>query len=86
MNSTSEKGHAKNLSSAQLLINVILQFGTVYNPSNPLLFLSNLQAIFNNALNKQALVNSLLPAYTYAVDNREKIGRASCRERVSSTV
>lgn len=71
MNSTSEKGHAKNLSSAQLLINVILQFGTVYNPSNPLLFLSNLQAIFNNALNKQALVNSLLPAYTYAVDNRE---------------
>ena len=71
MSSTSEKGHAKNLSSAHLLINFILQFGTQYNPSNPLLLVTNLQALFTNAFAKQALVNSLIPPYVYAVDNRE---------------
>ena len=73
MNSTSEKGHAKNLSNAQLLINVILQFGTQYNPSNPLLLVTNLQMLFTTAFAKQGLVNSLIPAYSYAVDNREML-------------
>lgn len=71
MKSTSEKGHAKNLSQANLLITLITNLGTRFNPSNPALSIAHLQAIFTNAFAKQALVNSLIAPYAYAVDVRE---------------
>lgn len=73
MNSTSEKGHAKNLSNAGLLIAIIVQLGSRFNPSNPLLLVANLQTLFTNAYAKQELVNSLIAPYAYAVDTRELI-------------
>ncbi|WP_445457470.1 hypothetical protein [Flavobacterium sp. HNIBRBA15423] len=73
MASTSEVGHAKNIANLNLLNTNIAALGTIYNPSNPKLVLSNLQTIYTNAFAKQESVNTLLAPYSVAVDEREAI-------------
>jgi len=73
MASTSEKGHAKNIANANLLNTHIEQLGSIYNPSNINLKLSNLQTIYNNSFSQQGAVNNLVAPYSVAVDNREII-------------
>lgn len=73
MASTSEKGHAKNIANLNLLNANILALGTLYNPSNPKLLLSNLQNLYNLAFAQQQAVNTALAPYSLAVDNREII-------------
>lgn len=62
--STSEKGHAKNLANANLINSYITQLGTIYQPSNPEIELTNLLAIYSNAYEKQQDIHSALPPYT----------------------
>lgn len=83
MKSTSETGHAKNVGNFEVLISSCTGFGTMYNPSNPALYLNALETIHNNALNSVTSVNSSLSAYNMATDDREtafsKIGKLSTR-------
>lgn len=73
MASTSEKGHAKNIANANLLNTYIAQLGSIYNPSNPKLYLSNLQNIYTTSFSQQENVNTLVAPYSLAVDSRERI-------------
>lgn len=73
MASTSEVGHAKNVANLNLLNTQISALGTIYNPSNSKLALTNLQSMYTNAFNQQESVNSLVAPYSVAVDNREII-------------
>lgn len=73
LTATSEKGHAKNIANANLLNTYIAQLGTLYNPSNPKLQLSNLQNIYTTSFSHQESVNTLVAPYSIAVDNRENI-------------
>ncbi len=73
MASTSEKGHAKNIASANLLNTHIAQLGAIYNPSNPKLLLLNLQNSYTTSFSHQENVNTLVAPYSLAVDNRESI-------------
>ena len=73
MASTSEKGHARNIANANLLNTYIAQLGTLYNPSNPKLLLSNLQNIYTTSFSHQESVNTLVAPYSIAVDNRENV-------------
>lgn len=80
MASTSEVGHAKNIASLNLLNTNIIALGTIYNPSNPKLILSNLQALYTTAFNEQLAVNNLVAPYSLAVDDRESIFKPLNRE------
>lgn len=73
MASTSEKGHAKNIANLNLLNTQIQALGNAYNPSNPKLALTNLQAIYTKSFQEQSNVNTLLAPYSHAVNNREAI-------------
>ena len=73
MASISEVGHARNIANLNLLNTNIEALGTLYNPSNPKLHLSNLQAIYTNAFEKQESVNKLVAPYSTAVDEREAL-------------
>ncbi|NJM79379.1 MAG: hypothetical protein HC854_06805 [Flavobacterium sp.] len=73
MASTSEVGHAKNIANLNLLNTNIVALGTLYNPSNPKLALSNLQAVYTISFTKQESVNKLLAPYSTAVDEREAL-------------
>ena len=80
MASTSEVGHAKNIANLNLLNTNIIAVGTIYNPSNPKLLLSNLQNIYTSAFNHQESVNNLVAPYSVAVDEREVIFKPLNRE------
>jgi len=69
--SSSEKGHAKNIANFKLLITFITGLGSIYNPSNPEILLATLQAIYNDAFQKQKNVNTKEAPYKNAVANRE---------------
>jgi len=69
--SSSEKGHAKNIANFKLLINNVVNLGTSYNPTNPLITVAELQAIYDKAFADQKQVNILEPIYRNAVANRE---------------
>ncbi|UPT71872.1 MAG: hypothetical protein M0D53_06100 [Flavobacterium sp. JAD_PAG50586_2] len=73
MASTSEVGHAKNIANLNLLNTHIAALGGIYQPSNNLLELSNLQEVYNSAYIEQQAVNTNLAPYTIAVDDREAI-------------
>ncbi len=70
---TSEKGNARNLANANRLNSYIAELGTLYNPSNPKLLLTNLQTIYSTAYSHQEDVNNALAPYTIAVDRREAV-------------
>lgn len=71
--SKNETGHAKNIANANLLCTHIAELGAKYNPSNPNLFLANLQNIYNTAFIHQETVNNSVAPYSLAVDHREKL-------------
>ena len=73
MASTSEKGHAKNIANAALIINYASQFGATYNPSNAKIKLNNLEMVFSLSKSKFQETLDLIPPYTLAVNNRENI-------------
>lgn len=73
MASTSEVGHAKNIANANQLIAYITEISDDYNPTNPKIQLTNLQALYNVAFQKQSNVNTALAPYSLAVDHREAI-------------
>lgn len=80
MASTSEVGHAKNIANLNLLNTNIIAVGTIYNPSNPKLLLTNLQNIYTTAFSQQESVNNLVAPYSVAVDEREAIFKPLNRE------
>lgn len=73
MASTSEKGHAKNIANAALLINYATQLGATYNPSNGKIKVTNLQAVHDLSKAKHLEALDLVPPYTLAVNNREDL-------------
>ena len=80
MASTSEVGHAKNIANLNLLNTNIIALGSIYNPSNSKLKLSNLQSTYTTAFAQQESVNNLLAPYSVAVDAREAIFKPLNRE------
>ena len=80
MASTSEVGHAKNIANLNLLNTNIIALGTIYNPSNTKLLLSNLQNLYITSFAQQESVNNLVAPYSVAVDEREIIFKPLNRE------
>lgn len=80
MASTSEVGHAKNIANLNLLNTNIIAVGTIYNPSNSKLKLTNLQSIYTNSFSQQESVNNLVAPYSIAVNERELIFKPLNRE------
>jgi len=80
MASTSEVGNAKTIANLNLLNTHIIDLGSIYNPSNRKLALSNMQTVYTTASQQQTAVNNLLAPYTLAVDNRELIFKPLNRE------
>ena len=80
MASTSETGHAKNIANLNLLNTNIIAVGTIYNPSNSKLKLTNLQSIYTNSFSQQESVNNLVAPYSIAVNERELIFKPLNRE------
>lgn len=71
MVSTSETGHAKNVSSFDELISFATGYGATFNPSKALIKLPALQAQGIAAKNSISAVNAALSAYSNAVSARE---------------
>lgn len=71
MVSTSETGHAKNVSSFDELISFTTGYGATFNPSKALIKLPALQAQGIAAKNSISAVNAALSAYSNAVSARE---------------
>ena len=80
MSSTSEVGHAKNIANLNLLNTNIIALGAIYNPSNPNLFLANLQNQYTENFTNQESVNVKVAPYSVAVDEREVIFKPLNRE------
>lgn len=71
MASTSETGHAKNVSNFDELVSFVAGYGTTYNPSKATIKLTALQTLSTNAKNAISAVNSASPSYSNAVAARE---------------
>jgi hypothetical protein len=71
MASTSETGHAKNVSNFDELVSFVAGYGTTYNPSKASIKLTALQTLSTNAKNAISAVNSASPSYSNAVAARE---------------
>ena len=71
MASTSETGHAKNVSNFDELLSFVTSYGATYNPSKASIKLVALQTMATNSKNAINTVNAALPAYSNAVSARE---------------
>lgn len=71
MASTSETGHAKNVSNFDELISYALGYGATYNPSKATIKVTALQTLATNAKGAITAVNAAQPAYSNAVSARE---------------
>lgn len=71
MASTSETGHAKNVSNFDELISYALGYGVTYNPSKTSIKVTALQTLATNAKGAITAVNAAQPAYSNAVSARE---------------
>lgn len=71
MASTSETGHAKNVTNLESLITSATALGTSYNPSKDSIKLSALQALLSTSKEALSTVNTVESAYSNAVDARE---------------
>lgn len=69
--STSETGHAKNIANLGAVIQIITEMGTLYNPSNPEISITNLQTVKQNVEQTITNLNSKIPIYKNAVASRE---------------
>jgi hypothetical protein len=71
MASTSETGHAKNVSNFEDLISFCTGYGTKYNPSNPTLSLTALNTLFTSAKASLTTLNTTRVPWVNAVNARE---------------
>ncbi len=71
MASTTETGHAKNVSNFETLIAFCAGYGTAYNPSKAVVKLPALNALLTSAKNSLTAINTALPPFTNAVNARE---------------
>ena len=71
MTSTSETGHAKNVTNFDELTSYATGYGTAYNPSKVSIKVPALQALSTSAKNAINAVNAAEPAYKNAVAARE---------------
>ena len=71
MASTSETGHAKNVTNLESLISSITAFGASYNPSKESIKLPALQALLTASKLSLEAVNATQSSYSVAVDARE---------------
>ena len=71
MASTSETGHAKNVTNLESLITSATALGTSYNPSKDSIKLSALQTLLSTSKGALSAVNTAESAYSNAVDARE---------------
>jgi len=71
MASTTESGHAKNVSNFESLISFVKGYGATYNPSKDSIKIVALELILANAKQSLIDIDTLFPAYTNAVSARE---------------
>ncbi len=71
MASTSETGHARNVSNFEALISFCTAYGTAYNPSKTTIKLAALNTLLESAKTSLTNVNTALPPYTNAINARE---------------
>ena len=73
MASVSELGHNKNVANLTSGIQILEEMGTLYNPTNANIFLSNLNPIKTELNGTIAVLNEKKPIYKNAVAHREII-------------
>ena len=73
MASTSELGHNKNVANLTSGIQILEEMGTLYNPTNANIFLSNLNPIKTELNGTIAVLNEKKPIYKNVVAHREII-------------
>lgn len=73
MASTSELGHNKNVANLAAGILILEEMGTLYNPTNANIFLSNLNPIKTELNGTIAVLNEKKPIYKNVVAHREII-------------
>ncbi len=66
-----ETGHSKNVANFEDEITLCKSFGAIYNPSNPLLAITNLDSIYTASLAGIKDVEKLLSPWINAVTDRE---------------
>lgn len=71
MASSSEVGHNKNVANLTSGIQILQEMGTLYNPTNSNIFLSNLNPIKTTLNGTITILNEKKPIYKNAVANRE---------------
>ncbi len=71
MASTSETGHAKNVANFEDLISFCNGYAGSYNPSKPILQVSNLTTLHSNAESSIAGVTTAKNAFTVATNQRQ---------------
>ena len=71
MASTSETEHSKNVANFGTAIQVLQEMGSLYNPTNPNLIISNLNPIKTNLGGTITFLNNKKPVYKNAVADRE---------------
>ena len=71
MASTTESGHAKNVSNFESLISFVKGYGATYNPSKDSIKIVALELILANSKQSLIDIDTLFPAYTNAVSARE---------------
>ena len=71
MTSTSEVGHAKNVANFADIIAYCTAYGTTYNPSNPALQLTALNALLTSAQTELANVTTAKNAFDTVTGNRQ---------------
>ena len=71
MASTSEVGHSKNVANLASGIQILEEMGTLYNPTNANILLSNLNPIKTELNGTIAVLNEKKPIYKNAVAHRE---------------
>ena len=71
MASTSETGHAKNVSNFETLISFITSYGATYNPSRESIKLPALNTILTNSKASLNALDEVHPTYSNAVAARE---------------
>jgi hypothetical protein len=71
MASVSETGHNKNVANFASAIQVLVEMGSLYNPTNPNLLLANLNPVKTNLGGTITFLNNKKPIYKNAVAERE---------------
>jgi hypothetical protein len=71
MSSTSETGHAKNVTNFEELISIVTSYDKDYNPAKSALTVTALNSQLATVKDSLAEVNSVFPAYTLSIADRE---------------